>query len=148
MWWHYGLPMHWSFFKNFCWTHVHLWGHWYPCFELLMMSPLGFKAKVGSALFALGRGICVTCSLRFPSGATPLLVYNASIAASCLPHMHVSVEVGCQDLNCQPPACATHSATATGPVHWSWHRFTRIMRDTIWCKLDLVGGGNFGYDLT
>ena len=27
---------------------------------VLVMSPLGFKARVGSALFALGRGICVT----------------------------------------------------------------------------------------
>ena len=33
-----------------------------------------------------------------------LLVYNASIAASCLPHMCVSAEVGCWDLNCRPPA--------------------------------------------
>ena len=28
-------------------------GHWYPCFGFLVMSPLGFKARVGSALFAL-----------------------------------------------------------------------------------------------
>ena len=59
-----------------------------------MTSPLGFKARVGSALFALGRGVHVTCFLRFISGATPLLVYNASIAASRLPHTHVSAEVG------------------------------------------------------
>ena len=39
----------------------------------------------------------------FP-GVTPLPVYNASIAASHLPYMPVSAEVGCWDLNCQPPA--------------------------------------------
>ena len=29
------------------------WGHWYPCFGFLVTSPLGFKARVGSALFAI-----------------------------------------------------------------------------------------------
>ena len=29
------------------------WGDWYPCFGFLVTSPLGFKARVGSALFAL-----------------------------------------------------------------------------------------------
>ena len=37
-----------GFLKNFWWTHVHLWGHWYPRFGLLVTSPLAFKAKVGS----------------------------------------------------------------------------------------------------
>ena len=60
------------------------------------MSPLGFKARVGSALFELCRGICDIHSLRFTSGATPLPVYIASIAASHFPHMRVSAEVGCQ----------------------------------------------------
>ena len=38
----------------FCPTHSHVlfWGHWYPCFGFLVTSPLGFKARVGSALFA------------------------------------------------------------------------------------------------
>ena len=64
------------------------------------MSPLGFKARVGSALFKLCRGICDIHSLRFTSGVTPLPVYNTSIAGSHLPHMRVSAELGCQDLNC------------------------------------------------
>ena len=29
------------------------WGHWYPCFGFLVTSPLGFKARVVSALFAV-----------------------------------------------------------------------------------------------
>ena len=44
----------WGFFKkkSFWRTHVLFWGHWYPCFEFLVTSPLGFKARVGSVLFA------------------------------------------------------------------------------------------------
>ena len=34
-------------------------GHWYPCFGLLVTPSLGFKARVGSALFALGGGVYV-----------------------------------------------------------------------------------------
>ena len=49
-----------------------------------------------AALFAFGRGVCYIHSLRFTSGATPLLVYMASIAAVCFPHMYVSIEVGCR----------------------------------------------------
>ena len=38
----------------FCHTHSHalFWGHWYPCFGFLVTSPLGFKAREGSFLFA------------------------------------------------------------------------------------------------
>ena len=36
-------------------SRVLFWGHWYPCFGFLVTSPLGFKARVGSALFALRR---------------------------------------------------------------------------------------------
>ena len=43
--------VHCFFFKGFWRTHVLFWGHWYPCFGFLVTSPLGFKARVGSALF-------------------------------------------------------------------------------------------------
>ena len=36
-------------------TLIHYWvlcGHWYPCFEFLVTSPLGFKARVGSFICA------------------------------------------------------------------------------------------------
>ena len=69
-----------------------------------MTSPLGFKTRVGSALFELCRGIRDIRSLRFTSDVTLLPVYSASIAASRLPHMRVSAEVGCWDLNHRPPA--------------------------------------------
>ena len=41
-------------------TIVLLWGHWHPCFGFLVMSPQGFKARVGSALFTLSRGVHYT----------------------------------------------------------------------------------------
>ena len=45
------------FLKKFCRAHSHVlfWGHWYPCFGFLVTSHLGFKARVGSALYALRR---------------------------------------------------------------------------------------------
>ena len=45
------------FLKFFCrtYSHVLFWGHWYLCFGFLVTSPLGFKAKVDSALFTLWR---------------------------------------------------------------------------------------------
>ena len=63
-----------------------LWGHWYPCFGLLVTSPLGFKARVGS-LFrtSLGRGICVTGSLRYTPGVTPADLLVATMAHPSLP---------------------------------------------------------------
>ena len=36
----------------------YLWGHWYPCFELLVMSPLGFKARVGSLFCTWWKHLC------------------------------------------------------------------------------------------
>ena len=40
------------FLKFFADTHVLFWGHWYSSLGFLVTSPLGFKARVGSALFA------------------------------------------------------------------------------------------------
>ena len=55
------------FLKTFGGHESFLWGHWYPCFGLLVMSPLGFKARVGSALFELSRGVCVTLHVPWDS---------------------------------------------------------------------------------
>ena len=38
--------------------HIHMsyfGGHWYPCFEFLVMSRPGFKARLGSDLLKLRR---------------------------------------------------------------------------------------------
>ena len=45
-----------NFFKKVFGGHMSFFlGHWYPCFGFLVMPPLRFKARVGSALFALRR---------------------------------------------------------------------------------------------
>ena len=44
-----------SFYQSF------LWGHWYPCFGLLVTSPPGFKAKVGSVIHTWWR--CMHCTI-------------------------------------------------------------------------------------
>ena len=63
----------------------------------------GFQSQIGQPSSHFGRGIC-DMFLRFTSGVTPLPVYIASIAASHLPLVHVSEEVGCWDLSRRPSA--------------------------------------------
>ena len=58
-----------------------LWGKWYSCFGLQVMSPLGFKARVGSLICIWERcTVLVTHSLRFTSGATPADLLATSMA--------------------------------------------------------------------
>ena len=45
---------------NFLVDKCFLWGHWYPCFGLLVMSPLGFKVRVGSLIYTWWRHTCYT----------------------------------------------------------------------------------------
>ena len=59
-----------NFLKIFGGHESFLWGHWYPCFGLLVTSPVIVRARVGSALFELSRVIRVT--LHVPSDS-PLL---------------------------------------------------------------------------
>ena len=66
-------------------AHVLFWGHWYPCFGLLVMSPLGFKARVGSSLFVFYRGKCNVYCLRSTSGATHIDLLAACIVTSPVP---------------------------------------------------------------
>ena len=53
-------------------------GHWYPCFGFLVTCPLGFKARVGSALITFCGGECNVHSLRSTFGATCVAVIAAS----------------------------------------------------------------------
>ena len=62
---------------NFWWTYVLLWGHSYPCFELLVTSALGFKASVD---FSLACFLACMLFLRFTSGVTPANLLTASTA--------------------------------------------------------------------
>ena len=59
------------FFKSFWRTHVLFWGHWYPCFGFLVTSPLGFKARVSSALFA----IFAEANVMYISQDSPLVLH-------------------------------------------------------------------------
>ena len=66
-----------------------LGGHWYPCFGFLVMSPLGFKARVGSALFT----IFAEANVMYIPQDSPLVLHLlTSWQPACsrsLPHMHV-----------------------------------------------------------
>ena len=60
-------------------------GHWYPCFGFLVTSRLGFKSRVGSALFTFCGGDCNVHSPRSTSGATYADLLAAGIATSPVP---------------------------------------------------------------
>ena len=59
--------LNWVFLKIFGGHESFLWGHWYPYFGLLVTSSLGFKARVGSALFKLSRGVGVRLQIPWDS---------------------------------------------------------------------------------
>ena len=65
------------------------WGHWYPCFGFLVMSPLGFKARVGSALFAF----FAEANVMYIPQDSPLVLHLLTswwpARSRSLPHMHV-----------------------------------------------------------
>ena len=84
------------FLKTNWWTHVLLWGHWYPCFGLLVTSPLGSKVRVGSLIHTWQR-IHDVGSLRFTSGVTPA------------DHLMASMATG----HCSPLACSQESPSIT-----------------------------------
>ena len=65
-----------------------LGGHWYPCFGFLVTSPLDFKARVGSALFAI-------------IGATLADLLAAGVQLVTSPHACAEVGLG-SDSNVQP----------------------------------------------
>ena len=100
-------------FLNICWTHVHFWGHWYPVLDFWWCLLRVSKPEWVLPYLHLAEAYVI---YTFTSGVTPLPVYNASIAASHLPHMRVSAEVGCQDLNHRHPARQS-DALPTRPRH-------------------------------
>ena len=76
------------FFKVFWRTDVLFWGHWYPCFGFLVTSPLGFKARVGSALFT----IFAKANEMYIPQDSPLVLHLPTswrpARSRSLPHMH------------------------------------------------------------
>ena len=72
---HFLKYIHAYFFLNFGRRQSFLWGHWYPCFGLLVMSPLGFKARVSRHIHPWQRCMCYTfpkihlwCDICWPLG--------------------------------------------------------------------------------
>ena len=67
--------------------------HWYPCFGFLVTSLLGFKARVGSALFAFCGGEYNVHSPRSTSGATLADLFAAGAQPVLSPHTVVEVRL-------------------------------------------------------
>ena len=94
----------WVFFSQFLAdTCPFLEGHWYSCFGFL-----GFKARVGSALFAFCGGECNVHSLRSTSGATCANLLAASVQPVSFPHACSEVGLG-SDSNGQSPGQKTNA---------------------------------------
>ena len=89
---------HWSFSCS----------HWYPCFGLLVMSALSFKARVD---FWLARFLACRLFLRFTSRVTPADCIEVSMAAKpfwSIP-ADMSTSIG-RDFGLEPTTiCATRS---------------------------------------
>ena len=113
-----------SFFLKFLLDTCPFVGPLIPLFWTSGDVSSGFQSQSGFCLIRTCRGVRNIRSLRFTSGATHLPVYNASIAASHLPHVHVSAVVGCQDLNRRPPAWQSDALPTRPRRHkFSWSFF-------------------------
>ena len=87
---------HISFFFKVLGGHIHMsffWGHWRPRFGFLVTSSLGFKARVGSALFAFSGGECNVHSMRSTSGATHADLLAADAPPVLSPHTVTEVRL-------------------------------------------------------
>ena len=82
------------FFFTFWWTHAILWATDNPVLNF-WWHLLWVEKPEWAALFALGKGICDICSLRFISNVTPAGLLMGSMAAGNFSHMRLSAEVGC-----------------------------------------------------
>ena len=67
--------------------------HWYPCFGLLVMSVLGFKARVDPLACMLHHLHCNRI-LRFTSGVTPADLLAASMAAESISSTYLWAGLG------------------------------------------------------
>ena len=77
------------FFKVFG-GHVLFWGHWYPCFGFLVMSPLGFKARVGCLIRIAEANVR---SPRSTSGATLANLLAVGMQPVLSPHTVAEVRL-------------------------------------------------------
>ena len=100
-------------------------GHWYPCFGLLVMSALGFKARVDSLA-------CVLFSpvhnrfLRFTSGATP--AFSTNMGVHCI-SMYMSCKRSRQEKRLPIVRKLQHVSTRdTGPLRLWIAKFSSCPR--------------------
>ena len=102
------------FLKFLADIYVLLWDLWYTCFRLLVMSSLGFKARLD---FLLAHFLVYMLFPRFTSGTTPTNFLMAGMAAGHIHYMHLA-KVGCQVFIQETLRTVTrytiHSVTATG----------------------------------
>ena len=75
-------------FSFFLWDICRTCVHWHLCFGFMVMSPLGFKVRVDSALFTFCRGEYNVHSPRSTSGATHGRHRGGQQCSQSLPHMH------------------------------------------------------------
>ena len=75
-----------SYFFNFWRPYILFVGPLIPCYRVLIMSHLGFKA----ALFALGRCIHITYSQKFTSSVTPSHLLPVSLVTELTRHWWLS----------------------------------------------------------
>ena len=97
-------------FVYFCWTHIHFWGHWYPCFGLLVTSPVGLKARVGSLIWTLRRHMWYTFLEIHLLCNTSASVYGQHSSWSLSPHACFS-RGRMLDSNHRPPAWQADALT-------------------------------------
>ena len=88
--------------------HDLFWRPLVPCFGFLVTSPLGFKARVGSALFTFCGGECNVYSPRSTSGATHTELLVATMQPVTSPHASAEMGLGL-DLHGQSPGQKTNA---------------------------------------
>ena len=117
-----------SFFKKKIGGHKSfLWGHWYPCFELLVTSPLCFKARVSSLICIWLRHTCYmlpVIHLWFDT-CWPLGCQLGSQAV--LFHVHVSRHWWGSKLGSTVPPLTVWDQTGRRTLYWLGHTVTHLL---------------------
>ena len=112
--------------------------HWYPYFGLLVTSPLGFKAKVGSALFELSGGVRVRLHIPWDSPLTAILLAASMAAEPILPHTCKAL-VGLEYIFLLAPFTPNISISANTSVNWIQDRSKSVnacLNAEVWTWLE------------
>ena len=115
-----------------------LWGHWYPCFGLLVTSPLGFKARVDPS-----HACFVTCVQWIPeihlwcNTCWPLGGQHGSQSRSLHACSRGRMLGFDRKTSHTVSRCPIHSATATAFIQAGLRTFSH---EQSWCRVGQVGG--------